>query len=361
MNYREKLKERLSGMLFLQLKEEAIYKTFKIDIKNYKNIEEVYVPVDTKYLSSNIENEEAINNLPITVFLEGMFFSLGVDEGFKYNKVYIDIIKSVPSCKNFIKGSIAKSVKEEDLEKAFILVNGLLRIEKDKEVFNKALIICEAIREKNNSFTEVEEDIIEEYLVYHDDKEGYFYKSLILRDKEEYELSLINLDEYLNKGGEKTKEILDFRQWLQSAVNYENGKALVYDNPKKAIELLSSLLEEFEDNPLLYYHLAVSYRVLGLNEKSIYYLNDALRIDSAFAEPLNELGLNYACLGHYETAIEYFKKVFEVTKSIEVCTNIAMCYIKLGKYKDAELHLNIAEKIDPEDEIVKDIRTTLNK
>lgn len=361
MNYREKLRERLSGMLFLKFKESILKDTFNIDIKKYKDMKEVYVPVDTKYLSNNIANEEAINNLPITVFLEGMFFSLGADESFKYNKVYIEIIKSLPSSKDFIKGIIANSIKDGDLEKAFILVNGLLRIEKDKEVFEKALIICEAIREKNNSFTEIEEDIIEEYLVYHNDKEGYFYKSLILRDKEEYELSLINLDEYLNKGGEKTREMLEFRQWLESAVNYENGKSLVYDDPKKAIQLLSPLVEEFEENPLLYYHLAVSYRVLGLNEKAIYYLNDALRIDSAFAEPLNELGLNYACLGDYETAIEYFKKVFEVTKSIEICTNIAMCYIKLGKYKEAELHLNIAEKINPEDEIVKDIKTTLKK
>lgn len=356
MNYKSKLRERLSGMLFLQLKEEALKDVFKVDIKKYKELNDIFVPVDTNYLANNINDKNKINNIPITTFIEGMFFAMGADINFKYNGIYIDILNNIPSSKDFIKKKIAQSVKENDLEKAFILINGLLIIDKSDDIFEKALTICEAIRENNDKFTEIEEEIIEEFINYSNVASPYLYKSIIFRDKEEYELSLINLDKYLNKGGEKTGEILNFRNWLENAVNYEKGKNLVYEAPKEAIKLLSPLIEEFSDNPLLYYHLAVAYRVLGLHEKAIFYLNDALRIDSAFAEPLNELGLNYASLGYYEKAIEYFKKVFQVTKSLEICTNIAMCYIKLGNKKDAKLHLDIAEKIDPDDEIVSEIK-----
>ena len=38
-----------------------------------------------------------------------------------------------------------------------------------------------------------------------------------------------------------------------------------------------------------------------------------------------------------------------------------MCYMNLNNLEEAKLHLDIAKKLDPEDEIVKDLEKMLNK
>lgn len=72
-------------------------------------------------------------------------------------------------------------------------------------------------------------------------------------------------------------------------------------------------------------------------------------------EPINELGINYAYLGDFENALKCFKKAFEATRDIEICTNIIMCYLNLNKLEEAKKHLNIAKAIDKDDEVLVDI------
>ena len=66
-------------------------------------------------------------------------------------------------------------------------------------------------------------------------------------------------------------------------------------------------------------------------------------------------------LGEYEEAIKYFKKAFEASRDVEICTNIIMCYLNLKDIENAKLHLDIAKKLNPEDEIVKQLDTMINK
>jgi tetratricopeptide (TPR) repeat protein len=111
-------------------------------------------------------------------------------------------------------------------------------------------------------------------------------------------------------------------------------------------------MDTWGDNALLYYYIAIAYRMLENYEKAIYYLNEALNIDSSIVEIVNEMGINYASLGKYETAVAYLRKAFEVTKSVEICTNLVMCYLNSGDLKNAKIHIQIAKKIDPKDEVV---------
>ena len=46
------------------------------------------------------------------------------------------------------------------------------------------------------------------------------------------------------------------------------------------------------------------------------YLEDSIEIESGILEVVNEFGINYACLGDYKKAIEYFRKAFEVSKDV---------------------------------------------
>src|SRR5699024_5520955 len=143
--------------------------------------------------------------------------------------------------------------------------------------------------------------------------------------------------------------------------NYEIAIEHLNDDPAKTIKMLLDLLNNFDNNPLLYYYLGVAYRKLENYEKAIYYLNESLDRESGIYEVVVELGINYACINDFESAIKYFKKAFEATKEVEICTNIVMCYMNLNNYEEAKLHLEIAKKLNPEDEIVKDLEKILNK
>ena len=118
------------------------------------------------------------------------------------------------------------------------------------------------------------------------------------------------------------------------------------------VELFTPLCEEFSENPLIYYYLGVCYRKVQHYNKAIHNLNKSISIESGILEVVNELGLNYACLHEYEEAIKYFKKAFEASKEVDICTNRVMCYYNLGDMEQARLNLDIAKKLAPEDEIV---------
>lgn len=148
---------------------------------------------------------------------------------------------------------------------------------------------------------------------------------------------------------------------IENISTYEKAVELVKDNPEKAMELLIPLSNEFSDNPLIYYYLGVCCRKLQHYNKAIHYLNRSISIESGILEVVNELGMNYACLNEFEEAIKYFKKAFEASNEVEICTNIVMCYYNLGDMEQARLNLDIAKKIAPDDEIVIDIDNMINR
>ena len=94
---------------------------------------------------------------------------------------------------------------------------------------------------------------------------------------------------------------------------------------------------------------------IAIAASAILFFGCILAIESGILEVVNELGINYACLGDYEEAIKCIKKGFEASRDVEICTNIIMCYLNLGDEENAKLHLDIAKKLNPDDEIVQKI------
>ena len=68
-------------------------------------------------------------------------------------------------------------------------------------------------------------------------------------------------------------------------------------------------------------------------EKAIYYLNEALNIESNMPQVINELANNYASLGNYEKTIELLRKAFEATKSVDIITNSIILFASIILYK----------------------------
>ncbi|MDU5111480.1 MAG: tetratricopeptide repeat protein, partial [Clostridium sp.] len=191
--------------------------------------------------------------------------------------------------------------------------------------------------------------------------EAHLYKALILKDDGDFKSAKVAINEYLNLGGKVDDEINILIKDINNISNYEVAVESINEDPTKTIKILLELVEDFDLNPLIYYYLGVAYRKLENYEKAIYYLNESVSRESGIYEVVVELGINYACINDFESALKYFKKAFEANREVEVCTNIVMCYMNLGKTEDAKLHLDIAKKLNPEDEIVRELENILNK
>lgn len=360
MNYNSRFKEKLSKLLFLEVHRDGFLKSIGVQKKiSFKN-NDLYIPISIDYVSSNIKDEYKLENLPIYYFVEGMFFSLGADEGFRFNDDYIILLKEIKDSIPCIKKIIADKVKNNNLEDAFVLLRGLGRVCEEKEFYEKILMIGEAIRQRDNNFGEVQKTEIEVCKkIFYNEAFPYYYSAIIYEAEGEIAKAFAEINEYIARGGAKNELIESFYQRLENEVDYQKGKELLIDEPREALKKLLPLIEKFNEDPILYYYIAVAYRKIENYEKAIYYLNDSLALDDAIVETVNELGINYACIGDYENAIKHFRKAFEATKDIEICTNLIMCYININDIKNAKLHLNIAQKINSDDEIVKKLTSYL--
>jgi tetratricopeptide (TPR) repeat protein len=334
-------------MLFLNIDKVNLKKIFDLDLK-----EKVYLPVGADKIIDRVKSEENMDKIPAGLFIEGMFYVMGADKYFKYNDIYVSILEKIPKASDFIKGKIAKNVGVKNYEDAYILLKGLVLIDSDREVYDKLIIMSDYLRKLDSDYKAEELEIIENAEKFEDYALPYFYHAVISREDEDYEKSLFYINNYIQRGGEQTPEVVDFKQSVKSVVEYDRGKEILDSNPKKSLEILIPLLDVFGDHPSIYYYIAVAYRMLENYEKAIYYLNDALNIDSSVVEVVNEMGINYASIGDYKTAVAYLRKAFDATKSVEICTNLIMCYFNMGDTENAKIHFQIAQKLDPKDEVV---------
>ncbi len=361
-NYKTMYKDKLSELLFLEINKEGFKKSLSIpDYVEFKN-NDLYLPISSEYVVANAEDQMKLSNLPIYYFVEGIFIVFGADKNIRYNEDYGTVLSYVTDCEECVKSLIADRIKKDRLEDAYILLKGLYVYTREEEILTKLLAVGETIREKDSGFGEILlEDIDECKEKFEKSPEPYLYNALILKDKGDYKGSEVEINEYINKGGKKTAEIEQIISDISNVSHFEKAVEYVKDEPKKAIELLLPLTEEFKENPLTYYYLGVSYRRTENYHKAIHYLSKSLSLESGSLEVVNELGMSYACIGEYEEAIKYFKKAFDASKEVEICTNIVMCYINLGDTEQAKLHLDIAKKLAPEDEIVIEIDQMLNR
>lgn len=362
MDYKAVFKEKLSKLLFLELDWNGFKKNVGINEGISLKTKDLYMPISSKYLANNAGNELKISNLPIYYFVEGMLIALGADETLSYCEDYIIILNNINESEDCGKSLVATRIKNAELDEAYLLLKGLYLSTGNEEYYKKLLLVGESIREEDKAFNEILlKDIEDGKEEFNKLPEPYLYKALILKSNGDFAGAKVEINEYLNKGGEVTKEIDVIINDIENISSYEKAIELLDESPEKSIGILLSLTDSFEKNPLLYYYLGVAYRKLDNFEKAIYYLNESINIESGILEVINELGINYACLGDYESAIKYFKKSFEASKEIEICTNIVMCYLNLGDKENAKLHLDIAKKLNPEDEIVQDIDRMLAK
>lgn len=362
MDYKTVFNEKLNSLLFLEIKWDGFKKSMSIPEGVKLKNKEVYIPISSKYITSNVANEIKINNLPIYYFIEGMLLSIGADENLRFKDDYIIIFNNLLDSEDCGKSLVADRVKENNLQEAYLLLKGMYLCTEDEEYFKKLLLVGEGIRERDKGFNEILlNDIDRAKKEFSNMPEPYLYKAMILREEEDFLGAKVEINEYINKGGEITEDIKTLIDDIDNVEAYEKAVEALDTNPKEAIKLFLELIETFNKNPLIYYYLGVAYRKLENYNKAIYYLNQSLALESGMLEVVTEIGINYACLGDFEEALRYFEKAFEASKDVEIGTNIVMCYLNLGEVDKAKEKFEVAKKINPEDEIVKQLEVILKK
>lgn len=354
MNIKAYFAEKLSAVFFINIKKQVLSSIFNCELDS-----ELYLPLISTEMIKKMREGENFSDISILQFIEGMFYVIGADGGFKFNKQYIKIISKNKNYINFIKRDIFDNVKNEDYDTAYILLKGLNVIESNKENYKKLLDLADYLRSKHSFFKEEEIEVINAGKESFKVPEAYYYECILKNKDGDYDGALLALRNYIADGGTKTKEVEELMVSLQTVSDFEKGKELAFDEPEQSLKLLLPLLKEFNDNTELYYYIAVAYRQLHNYEKAIYYLNEITSKNSGYVDVFNEIGINYTCLGEYNTAIKYLKKAFEASRSVEICTNIVMCYMNMGNLEQAKANLAIAEKLDPKDEVVGKLKEKL--
>ncbi|MDD3223931.1 MAG: tetratricopeptide repeat protein [Clostridium sp.] len=357
MDIKAEFSEKVSKLIFLEFRKESIPQIFKITAE-----ENIYLPVRPIRVVDKVKKGEKFEKIPVSFFIEGMFYVIGGDPDFKYNKIYDKILKAnCTEAVNYVKGIIFDEVKSKSYEDAYILLKGLISIEENAENYDKLFIVLEKLISIDSDYKTEYTKMLDKSEKLKDYNVSYYKKALFYYDEKKYEDSWYNLNTYIEKTGDRSKDVIQLKHVLTNIRSYEKGKNLLHRDPNSALNYLLPLTDEFGDDPILYYNIAVAYRILKSYDKAIYFLNEAMAIDSNYADIVNELGINYAALGDYDTAIKYLRKAFEVTKSLEICTNLIMCYLNIGDKKEAKMHYDIAKKINPKDEILVKIGKMLEK
>ena len=144
------LKEKLSELIFLEVKTKELEKLLNVSID--WNEEALFMPISASYLSKNINDNNKIDNIPVSEFIFGMALTIGCDKEFRFNNIYKTLIKEIPDAVFYIKSVVADFVKNEKLVSAYAVVKGLIEIEVNEDNYEKALIIAEALRQKNSEY-----------------------------------------------------------------------------------------------------------------------------------------------------------------------------------------------------------------
>ncbi|WP_139904364.1 tetratricopeptide repeat protein [Clostridium thermarum] len=350
---RSYLSSKLSSLLFLNINKNILAKLFNCSLGD-----NLYLPLKANEIINEVKSENPLEEIPIKFFVEGMYYVIGCDNDFKHSEEYKNLLTINEWCSKLVKGIIAAYIKESNYLDGYILLRGLYITSPQVDIFEKMLWCLQCEFKKDKKLGDELKNLIEygKTMKY---PYAYLCESQLLYEDGKYADAKDSLNLFFSFGGESSEEILNFSNELRKLSDLEIGRENIRSNPKYALELLLPLLEHLEEDAYLYYYIAVAYRNLGLSPKAIYYLNECMRLDNTIVDVFNELGLNYACLGDYDTAIAYFRKVFEATRSVELCTNLIMCYFNKGDIDAAHAHLEIAKKIDGDDEILKSIEKML--
>ncbi len=149
---------------------------------------------------------------------------------------------------------------------------------------------------------------------------------------------------YIGCGGKKVKIDPTIKKYNEATIYLNNG------NPEKAKVLLLQVIKKDPNFYLAYHSMGIIELYKRNFKKASQYFEKALKINPAYAESYNYLGIAYKEMGMNSKAEEMFKKVIDnpnYPTRENGFYNLALLKISEKKYKEALEYINHGLKINP--------------
>ncbi len=299
--------------------------------------------------------QKGLDGVPGDAIINGMIYIIACDPEFKYNKGYIEFLKSVEGIESYIIMNIEK-YKDNDIKKAVIFATTLTTLKPDKIIaMNRCYLLMELYEKVGLDSVGAEtvkslESLSNEYPEF---AEPNYYLGEYYLDKD-IDKAKIYLRNCLNDPKIHDKASV-FLERINAIENYDRAVDMVKDgNGKDALKILIPYVESNPQSLDGLYYTAVAYRLIGDPYKALDYLDQLLNFGERL-EVYSEIGLNLAALNDFESALEYFKKALKIMPDdAGVICNIGVCHLSLGQSDEAKHAFELASRINPKDEIAKE-------
>ena len=345
MDFLTYIKSGVEKLLFIEIKKDVVLK-----LKGNPVLKKGEYPIEPDDIIDIVKDN--IDAIPSDKLINGMIYITGCDESFKYNNLYIEFLKSIDGIESYIILKI-KENEDKDLKRSIIYATSLFVITKNKEHgMNRILLLMDLYNKTKLDFLEGE--IVESLRALTSLYPEYILPCYYLGEyylNKDLALSKFYLRKCLDD--EKTKdEAEELIAKIQKTEEYDSAVSLVKKGEgDKAIKTLLAYIEENPKNPDALYFIAVALRQMGMYKNALQYLDNLLNFGET-PETLNEIGLNFASLNKYKSALDYFKSALRIKpQDTEILCNMAVCQFNLGNINEAKEDFELAERLNPKDEI----------
>jgi tetratricopeptide (TPR) repeat protein len=335
---------------------------------------ELEIPLLLEDFINDVKESTVNEGLSMENICTGMCFMLGADPEFIYHDYYLEILnKSKANLQSYIIHLINKF--GEKLEYSVIFALALVEIEtsarnlfilgsclenlakdhSDKKNSKKSEIFFdEAVKYYHSSCDEEENFTLSLY------KLGFYYRGLgqYVRAKDYWDRFMEH-----DQDSVRIEEVRTENESLEKLVDYEIGYSYVLDgNTEDGLEKLLPLVEYFPDWWNLLFVIGLAFRQNLEYEIASDYFKNVLFMKADQKEALNELAICYLNMNKFKEAEEILDNAIILSENnSELLANRSVSRIYLDKIKEAEEDIDKALEINPNDEIAINIKKEIEK
>lgn len=357
-DYFKKYTEDIS---FIELKNNKM-----LNVEGYKINEDTPLPILTEDLVKEIREGNLEEEINMSNIIDGIIFTIGIDENFKYLDEYKNILKSYSEeIEEYIFYKGIRSIEDEKYDMGAIQFRALKTVnpENINGKFNYAL----ALESIGKSFFAAEED--ERGLEFLD--RATLELESILDIDDSYPLSYYKLGYHYKFYGQYLKAKLIWNKYLrldkdelrlqeirveleniENNVNFEAGLTyLTKPDFEKALVEFSKLLPNHEKWWELNYYLGLCYKGLGEYGKAIEYFQRSLEENDQVAETYNELGISYISIDKIQEAIKILSEgIDKIKDDYKLLFNRGIAYLQVNDLKKGYEDIKKAVELNPTDQ-----------
>lgn len=335
---------------------------------------ELEIPLLLEDFITDVKESTLNDGLSMDNICTGMCFMLGADPEFLYRDYYMEILnKSKSNLQSYIIHLINKF--SEKLEYTVIFALALVEIENSA----RNLFILGSVLE-NLAVDHSEKKNSRKSDVFFDEAVKYYHSSC--DEEENFTLSLYKLGFYYRGIGQyirakdywdrfmehdqdpvRIEEIRTENETLEKLVDYEIGYSHVLKgNSEDGLEKLLPLVEHFPEWWNLLFVIGLAFRQNMEYEIASDYFKNVLFLKADQKESMNELAICYLNMNKFKEAEEILDNAIILSdNNSELLANRSVARIYQDKINEAEEDIDKALEIDPNDEIAINIKKEIEK